>query len=66
MLPTYSKKLLLLSCFILFNKINFLYAQQKIQLIVSGLTNKVEVLRDQWGVNHIYAQNENDLFFTAS
>ena len=64
MLPTYSKKLLLLSCFILFNKINFLYAQQKIQLIVSGLTNKVEVLRDQWGVNHIYAQNENDLFFT--
>ena len=23
----------------------------------------VEILRDQWGINHIYAQNQRDLFF---
>lgn len=32
-------------------------------LRVSGLTAPVEILRDRWGVNHIYANNENDLFF---
>jgi penicillin amidase len=30
---------------------------------VAGLTEPVEVLRDRWGVNHIYARNEADLFF---
>jgi penicillin amidase len=28
-----------------------------------GLTQPVEILRDRWGINHIYAQNEADLFF---
>jgi penicillin amidase len=37
---------------------------QKNTLKVKGLRQKVEVLRDQWGVNHIYANNEHDLFFT--
>lgn len=37
---------------------------QKSNLKLAGLKDKVEVLRDQWGVNHIYAQNEHDLFFT--
>jgi penicillin amidase len=32
-------------------------------LRVQGLRQRVEVLRDQWGVPHIYAQNEHDLFF---
>ena len=32
-------------------------------LRVSGLERQVEVLRDRWGINHIYAQNEHDLFF---
>ncbi|MBO0948348.1 penicillin acylase family protein [Fibrella forsythiae] len=32
-------------------------------LTVKGLQQPVEVLRDQWGVNHIYAKNEHDLFF---
>ncbi len=44
--------------------INNLSNAQKINLKIKGLQKKVEVLRDQWGVNHIYAQNENDLFFT--
>ena len=32
-------------------------------LTVAGLSQPVEVLRDQWGINHIYAGNEHDLFF---
>ena len=32
-------------------------------LRVSGLSAPVEVLRDRWGINHIYAKNEPDLFF---
>lgn len=32
-------------------------------LRVVGLTQPVEVIRDRFGVNHIYAQNEHDLFF---
>lgn len=32
-------------------------------LKLSGLERPVTVLRDPWGVPHIYAQNEHDLFF---
>ena len=34
------------------------------QLKVPGLLKPVEVIRDQYGINHIYAQNEHDLFFS--
>jgi penicillin G amidase len=33
------------------------------KLHLSGLKARVEVIRDRWGVPHIYAENENDLFF---
>ncbi|MGE0158221.1 MAG: penicillin acylase family protein [Gemmatimonadales bacterium] len=33
------------------------------ELDVAGVTAPVEVIRDQWGVPHIYAQNDHDLFF---
>jgi penicillin amidase len=33
------------------------------ELGVHGLDQPVEVLRDRWGVAHIYARNEHDLFF---
>jgi penicillin amidase len=33
------------------------------ELIITGLKEPVEILRDQWGVNHIYAKNQRDLFF---
>lgn len=33
------------------------------KLHVRGLQEPVEVLRDTWGVAHIYAQNQHDLFF---
>ncbi len=29
---------------------------------VKGLQEPVEMLRDRWGINHIYAKNEHDLF----
>src|SRR3954469_16501270 len=32
-------------------------------LRASGLRRPVEVLRDRWGIAHIYASNEHDLFF---
>lgn len=38
-------------------------AQQADTLSVKGLGATVEVLRDTWGIAHIYAQNEHDLFF---
>src|SRR5205814_6459207 len=33
------------------------------KLKAPGLQQSVEVLRDRWGVAHIYAQNQHDLFF---
>jgi len=33
------------------------------QLRVRGLERPVNVLRDRWGVAHIYAENQHDLFF---
>ena len=32
-------------------------------LKMPGLEHPVNVLRDRWGVAHIYAQNQHDLFF---
>src|SRR6185436_20370824 len=31
-------------------------------LVIPGLTANVEVIRDKWGVPHIYARNLDDLF----
>ena len=33
------------------------------ELVVAGLRAPVEVVRDRWGVPHIYAENDDDLFF---
>ena len=41
------------------NNNSVLYEERK----VPGLQKTVEVLRDQWGINHIYAKNQYDLFF---
>ena len=49
------KKTLLLIIFIFISCSN----NQKI----NGLEEEVEVLRDKYGINHIYANNEKDLFF---
>jgi penicillin amidase len=36
---------------------------KQVTTTVAGLTQPVEILRDRWGVPHIYAQNQQDLFF---
>lgn len=38
-------------------------AQEQTTLDLPGLLEPVEILRDSWGVNHIYANNDHDLFF---
>jgi penicillin G amidase len=43
---------------------NLIFAQTKSSLTVTGLQQPVEIIRDKYGVNHIYAQNERDLFFS--
>jgi penicillin amidase len=39
------------------------YPKTSGEIAVAGLTAPVEVRRDAWGVPHLYAQNEHDLFF---
>ncbi len=40
-----------------------LWSQTSEKLTVPGLQQPVEILIDRWGIPHIYAQNEADLFF---
>ncbi len=39
------------------------FPQVEGELTVTGLQDRVEVLRDRWGIPHIYATNAHDLFF---
>src|SRR5467141_4800387 len=39
------------------------FAADSQTLQISGLIQPVEILKDHWGISHIYAQNEEDLFF---
>jgi penicillin amidase len=34
-----------------------------LEMAVDGLREPVEIIRDEWGINHIYANNQHDLFF---
>ena len=40
----------------------FSYAQEK-TILLSSLKKPVEIITDHWGIPHIYAQTETDLFF---
>src|SRR5713226_7453958 len=35
------------------------------RVVREGLRSKVEIIRDRWGVPHIYASNLSDLFFAV-
>ena len=59
----HSRKIRLKIVFLILFCSNILMAQNPQILDVKGLMEPVEILRDQWGVNHIYAENQNDLFF---
>ena len=39
------------------------FTQTSQVLQVEGLDQSVEILKDKWGISHIYAQTEHDLFF---
>lgn len=41
-----------------------LFAEESVSTLkVPGLTDTVEILVDRWGIPHIYAKNQHDLFF---
>jgi penicillin amidase len=44
-------------------KTNAVLAQLEGEIKVPGLKEPVEILRDRWGIPHIYARNADDLFF---
>ena len=39
------------------------FAQTSQQMYIEGLDAPVEILKDRWGISHIYARTEHDLFF---
>ncbi|MGE4630780.1 MAG: penicillin acylase family protein, partial [Pseudohongiellaceae bacterium] len=47
----------------LFKIISSVFAQQGGPIVIEGLNRPVEILKDHWGISHIYAQTEHDLFF---
>ena len=53
------KKILLV---LLFFQISLAVLAQN-TLKINGLKKPVEIIKDKWGISHIYAQNEEDLFF---
>ncbi len=56
------KSLLALFCFFLLARLP-LAAPAKETIIVRGLSRPVEIIQDRWGISHIYALTEKDLFF---
>ena len=56
------KVLFVLSTIAILNIQNIAAQKAKIEY-VKGVVETVKVIRDKWGVNHIYAKNEYDLFF---
>lgn len=52
-----------LSTLLLFFSAPSLSAQTADTLSVAGLQQRVEIVTDRWGIAHIYAQNQPDLFF---
>ncbi|HEX6064466.1 MAG TPA: penicillin acylase family protein, partial [Longimicrobiales bacterium] len=57
------KSRLFVACAVLCFLMPPVQAQSTSTVQVEGLTQPVEIIRDRWGVNHIYAESEHDLFF---
>ena len=38
-------------------------APTKTDMQIEGLRQPVEIIKDKWGISHIFAQNQDDLFF---
>ena len=50
-------------CSALFSAVALAHEPPRRTPVCSGLAQPVEILRDRWGISHIYARNEHDLFF---
>jgi len=48
--------------FLLFIVTSLTSLAQSTEIKIAGLQQSVEIIRDVYGINHIYAQNEHDLF----
>lgn len=59
--------LLIIIGFLLFFPCYFFISKPKYngKTLLPGLEREVEIVTDTWGVPHIYAENENDLFFAC-
>jgi penicillin G amidase len=57
------RKLMFLALIALAGSIGIDAAPAELTLRVPGLGQPVEILKDRWGLNHIFAQSESDLFF---
>ncbi len=53
---------ILLPCLFLFC-LSYRAEAQRDSIPMEGIKDRVEILRDRWGIAHIYANNEADLFF---
>ena len=53
----------IISILVLFLVSNMVFAQQSERIALEGLDQPVEILKDRWGISHIYAQTEHDLFY---
>lgn len=62
-MPGRTRALSLVSLFLVAIPLNGV-AQESTTLDVAGLDRPVEILVDRWGISHIYAETEHDLFFT--
>jgi len=53
--------------FFLFFLINFYSSNPGIKgkIFLKGITEEVKIIIDEWGVPHVFAQNEKDLFFAC-
>ena len=61
MVSARSSKFFYLALLLLFS--TAIQGQQTTSIRIDGLDEPVDILKDQWGISHIYAETEHDLFF---
>ncbi|TLP80598.1 penicillin acylase family protein [Maribacter sp. ACAM166] len=57
------KQLILLSLLVITFSCKESNTKTSPEITLEGLQEPVEITRDKWGINHIYAKNQHDLFF---
>ena len=58
-----ARRAILSAVFVLFCVASAPFVQAQQELRITGLSDRVEIIKDRWGISHIYAKNEADLFF---